>query len=505
MTAKSASSSDERFYTETVMIRIIEGVLKLDQRFAVTLKTCQSLIECEWSAFMAFANRANRLSELFSIPSFNRNPCDGRLADGGLITKSSSEGGFPSHDFSELERQVESDFWLVDRLKTLAMDYEKSFGKPGNNAASLLDDFVCRAIHSLLNIIERHCRKETTMNDASDVNNPNFGELPDFLKKKSNEQRERPSASPESSPSHEFDLASWLDSSNRKSGFRQTLSFNGVEVGFVWISAGEFDMGTPTEIEDKRDRDEDETLHHVRISRGFWMLETPVTQQLYKAVAGDDDSQFKGDDLPCDRLSYDDACAFCKEIQKATPKGLIARLPTEAEWEYACRAGTQTAFSFGDLPCPIGFLIDVFVGRNADNQRDKDNIHVAHCLFCRMNHEEYFKQKTEKNQCLLCFLNAWPSFHNTTGVKEYPPNQWGLYDMHGNINEWTSDWYGAYPEVSVVDPQGPNEGEGKVVRGGCYSNNLVDCRSAARGRRNCPTSERCDVGFRLVLAPAKDA
>ena len=138
----------------------------------------------------------------------------------------------------------------------------------------------------------------------------------------------------------------WANSPSRESGTRQTLKIGNAEYGFCWIPAGEFDMGSPTTEEG---RDSDETLHHVKLTHGFWMLETETTQALYREVMGSNPSKFKGDNLPVEKVSWYDAMKFCAELTNRLPEGLKASLPTEAQWEYACRAGTTTAYSFGDI------------------------------------------------------------------------------------------------------------------------------------------------------------
>jgi formylglycine-generating enzyme required for sulfatase activity len=144
--------------------------------------------------------------------------------------------------------------------------------------------------------------------------------------------------------------SNWQNSAKRRAGARQTLKIGRAKYGFVWIPAGEFDMGSP---ESEENRVEIEKLHHVKLTKGFWTLETETTQALYQEVMGTNPSDSQGDDLPVETVSWDDATKFCAELTKRLPAGLTATLPTEAQWEYACRAGTKTAYWHGDSPALV--------------------------------------------------------------------------------------------------------------------------------------------------------
>ena len=246
----------------------------------------------------------------------------------------------------------------------------------------------------------------------------------------------------------------WANSTSRKAGTRQTLKVGSAEYGFCWIPAGKFKMGSRTT---EKDRDDDETLHDVELTKGFWTSESPVPQSLYEEVIGSNPSYFKGGNLPVERVSWYDAMKFCEELTKRLPSGLRAILPTEAQWEYACRAGTKTAYWYGDA---------------ADKSK--------------MNYDRFpfFGRKTSR-------------------VKSYAKNAWGLYDMHGNVWEWVLDYYyGDYPTGTVVDPKGPDTASfrvRRVYRGGGWSCDAGGCRSAYRcgitpGRRSY------DLGFRFLLS-----
>ena len=238
----------------------------------------------------------------------------------------------------------------------------------------------------------------------------------------------------------------------------RTFSIKGASFKMVRIPAGEFTMGSPpTEPQ----RGSDERQHPVRLS-GYWIGETEVTQALWDAVMGSNPSNFKGcDDCPVESVSWDDAQAFIRKLNKAAG-GKRFRLPTEAEWEYAARAGTTTAFAFGDC-------------LSTDQANYNGNYPLTGCPKGR------YRQ-------------------NPTAVKSFTPNAWGLYDMHGNVWEWCQDWYGDYPSGSVTDPKGPSSGSSRVLRGGGWSNDAQYCRSAFRSRYT-PGNRSYYLGFRLARTP----
>ena len=192
------------------------------------------------------------------------------------------------------------------------------------------------------------------------------------------------------------------------------------------------------------------------------MMETQVTQKQWEAMMGynpsnlDGDNQFNRDDLPVELVSWDDCQKFCN---KCTELGLPVQLPTEAQWEYACRAGSTTAFFWGNVL-----------------NGDKAN--------CDGNYP--YGTKTEGEYVEM-----------TTPVGYYEANAWGLYDMHGNVAEWCQDWYGDYPSGSVTDPTGPLSGSFRVYRGGSWCHTAAHCRSAYR-LRDEPSFRRNVLGFRCV-------
>jgi formylglycine-generating enzyme required for sulfatase activity/predicted Ser/Thr protein kinase len=233
-------------------------------------------------------------------------------------------------------------------------------------------------------------------------------------------------------------------------------------IRMCWIPPGQFMMGSP---EDELGRQDDEVRHHVTLSKGFWMGMDPVTQLQWQSVMGSNPSHFIGEDLPVENVSWQDICSdserskcFLNRINATAPGGMRFDLPTEAEWEYACRAGTETA------------------------------IHSGSSL------------TTKDGECPNLNEVAW--YHGNSGGKTHPvgrkkPNAWGLYDMHGNVWEWCSDWFGSYPCGEVTDPTGPDTESAHIRRGGGWLSIPAKCRSAFRG---ISLAGRYNwLGFRLVL------
>ncbi|MBI4605850.1 MAG: formylglycine-generating enzyme family protein [Planctomycetes bacterium] len=232
----------------------------------------------------------------------------------------------------------------------------------------------------------------------------------------------------------------------------------------VRVPPGSFLMGSP---ESERGRWYVEgPVHRVRITRGFYLGATEVTQGQFERVMGFNPSHFQGpehgDDLerPVERVSWDDAAEFCRRLSEL--EGRTYRLPTEAEWEYACRAGTSTRFSFGDaLGC--------------DDE----------CAPC-----------PEAEERLWWCGDGEPAGTKHAGLTR--PNAWCLQDMHGSVWEWCLDWTERYSPGEATDPAGPPTGEEKVIRGGYFGIALRNCRSAMRG--DLSTEHRLELlGFRVAL------
>jgi len=236
----------------------------------------------------------------------------------------------------------------------------------------------------------------------------------------------------------------------------------------VFIPPGKFQMGSPKNEADRYPDEAPQT--EVTISQGFWMAKYEVTQAEYLSVMGKNPSHFTGDtSRPVDSVTWSDATSYCARLtQRERAAGRIGadvayRLPTEAEWEYACRAGTTTRFSYGD---------------------DPDYTNLTQYAWYRQN-----------------------AGFTTHPVGQKRPNPWGLYDMYGNVWEWCQDWYGAYPGGTIVDPQGPSKpgmNKQRAMRGGDYFNPAQHCRSALRGYDFIPKHAwPPDFGFRVVLAASQ--
>jgi len=223
---------------------------------------------------------------------------------------------------------------------------------------------------------------------------------------------------------------------------------NGVPTNLVSIPSGSFNMSG--------------TL--VYLSRGFYMAKCETTQTEFQQLMATNTSVFRGPTLPVDSLTWFEATNYCglltdrERTAGRLPVGWVYRLPTEAEWEYACRAGTTTTYSFGDSTVNTG-------------------------------------------------LYAWYSANSqgtTHGVALKGPNRWGLYDMMGNVWEWCQDWYGSLPGGNVTDPQGPGSGSSRVVRGGSWPDVASSCASAYRNiNYGYPSLRNNNYGFRIVLAPGQ--
>jgi formylglycine-generating enzyme required for sulfatase activity len=232
----------------------------------------------------------------------------------------------------------------------------------------------------------------------------------------------------------------------------------------VYIPPNTFRLGSPTN-EIGRAADEGPQTA-VTITHGFWMGKYEVTQRDYLAVLGSNPSQFTGDlSRPVETVSWLDATNYCAKLTEQElaagriPGGSHYRLPTEAEWEYAARAGTSTRFSYGDDPALTGLTSYAWYAVNSGNM--------------------------------------------THPVGQKAPNSWGLYDMEGNVLEWCFDWYGPYPGGFETDPQGPasNAIGVRVIRGGAWDGFETDCRSARRGAEGVsPFIHDFILGFRVVLA-----
>ena len=228
---------------------------------------------------------------------------------------------------------------------------------------------------------------------------------------------------------------------------------NSISMRFVSIPAGTFTMGDAN-------GDDNETPHQVTLTKPFELGVYEVTQEQYERVMGENPSHFKGAKNPVERVSWEDAVEFCRKLS-ALPEekaaGRVYRLPTEAEWGYACRAGTTTKYSFGDEES-------------------------------QLSDYAWYRENSDRR---------------THPVGQKKPNAWGLYDMHGNVWEWCQDRYGEYPSGSVTNPTGPSEGSIRVYRGGGWFDFARYCQSGIRIRSN-PRNRYRNFGFRVAQVPLPD-
>ena len=225
-----------------------------------------------------------------------------------------------------------------------------------------------------------------------------------------------------------------------------------LELEMLWCPPGTFTMGSPAS---EADRVDDETRHTVTLTEGFWLGKYEVTQAQWESIMGSNPSHFVGSNLPVENVSWDEVTLFCAKLTERErkagrlPEGYAYQLPTEAQWEYACRAGTKTAFSFGNS----------ITAKQA-------------------NYNDYVGQ--------------------TTAVGSYPANAWGFHDMHGNVWEWCRDRYGDYPSGTVTDLMGPADGSERVLRGGSWNFIGQYLRSANRNGFG-PGFRSYYLGFRPSL------
>jgi formylglycine-generating enzyme required for sulfatase activity len=246
----------------------------------------------------------------------------------------------------------------------------------------------------------------------------------------------------------------------------RTVDLNAtVAMDMIWCPPGTFTMGSPSK---EADRGTDETEHNVSLTKGFYLGKYEVTQAQYEAVTGSNPSVFNetsNGNRPVENVNWTEAVAFCtlltnqEQAAGRLPAGWAYVLPTESQWEYACRAGTTTAFSWGDG------ISSTNANYNWDGGPTNGN-----------------------------------DFKQTRDVGRYFANPWGFFDMHGNVFEWTSDWYqAAYPmDNPLVDPNGPASGSERVVRGGSWYHVETTLRSAVR-RSYSPGVNYKDFGFRVSL------
>ena len=234
-------------------------------------------------------------------------------------------------------------------------------------------------------------------------------------------------------------------SDERRSGTTKTITLpGGATMEMIWCAPGHFMMGSPLA---ERGRFDDEPQHQVTLTKGFWLGKYEVTQRQWQSVMGENPSKFKDPDRPVESVSWEDCNAFIRQVN--TGLGGVARFPTEAEWEYACRAGNTSAISGTGLLSEMAWY-----DANSGNE--------------------------------------------THPVGKNHPNAWGFFDMHGNVLEWCYDWFGKF-DAKATDPKGPSIGSFRVLRGGCWFFYARDCRSAYRLKRD-PALRNAIYGFRLACS-----
>jgi formylglycine-generating enzyme required for sulfatase activity len=253
-------------------------------------------------------------------------------------------------------------------------------------------------------------------------------------------------------------------------GHRMT---NSIGMAFVKISPGTFTIGSPSS---EPGRDGDEKQHQVTLTQGFYMQTTEVTQGQWRAVMGSNPSYFQncGDDCPVEQVSWDDVQEFIRKLNQREG-GKVYRLPTEAEWEYSARAGSTSPFANGGIS-ELNYGYDF-------------NLH-------KMGWYGY-NSAVNYGGCYDGSKQGGRKCAGTHPVSHKQPNDWDLYDMHGNVWEWCQDWEGDYPSGFETDPTGPSTGSDRVARGGSWFNSARYCRSADR-RSFSPGNRLMRLGFRLL-------
>ena len=284
-------------------------------------------------------------------------------------------------------------------------------------------------------------------------------ELRDAIKQHQEEEEKQKQRAKEEAKAKAFEDA-LRNGTCRETGICRTITLpGGATMEMIYCPPGEFMMGSPAS---EAGRDDDEVQHRVKLTKAFWLGKYAVTQRQWKDVMGNNPSHWDGGNLPVENVSWEYCQKFIDKVNAQLKCG--ARLPTEAEWEYACRAGTNTAYSWGDVL-----------------NGDKAN--------CNGNYHPYGID--EKGEYL----------ERTVAVDKYAPNPWGFYCMHGNVWEWCSDWYGAdyYKWAPSNDPQGPASGKERVRRGGSW---LIEARYGRSANRSgdFPGNRFDYCGFRLCCS-----
>ncbi|WP_417380113.1 SUMF1/EgtB/PvdO family nonheme iron enzyme [Gimesia sp.] len=347
---------------------------------------------------------------------------------------------------------------LPEHLQQLQSVFERAFSKERDQRFESVEAFVKSLSDN--QIIEARGRDQ--IEEIVDIKS----HRDDFAQQLENSSREP------TNPKQPAMLIAPFDAKAAKAGQQAWAAHLGLDVEisnsigmkFRLIPPGEFLMGSP---ESESNRGEDEVQHEVKLTKPYYVGTTKVTQGQWKAVMGTTPWSGnrwvnEGNDYPATYLCWEDTHEFINKLNESEGDGY--RLPTEAEWEFACRAGSDTAYCFGD---------------------DATNL-TEYCWFyenVNSYYDEYACQVAEKK-----------------------PNQFGLYDMHGNVCEWCKDWYGDYPSAAVTDPMGPASGSKRVYRGSAWLSGSELCRSARRNR-DIPDLQgsvcACILGFRVLRSYVK--
>lgn len=307
-----------------------------------------------------------------------------------------------------------------------------------------------------------------------------------FFKRMFGAERSRtPAPSITTSPSHGHENAIDLPQLGDSSSFPATVTLPSASVsgpglvdertdesvvGLVWLSPGTFLMGSPSGEWERRAVEEGPQTQ-VTLSKGYWLGKFPIKQSEWECVMGTNPSAFKkagGPSAPVEDVSWDDAMAFCQKLNEREsragrlPEGYTYKLPTEAQWEYACRAGSTGAYAGLDP--------------NINGPESVIRNYVNGLAWYDLNSQGH-----------------------TQPVGQKLPNAWGLFDMHGNVWEWCLDWHGAYPGGAVSDHIGLSPGRHRILRGGSWENGLWQSRSAHRTSK-APGERDMTIGFRVALS-----
>jgi formylglycine-generating enzyme required for sulfatase activity len=288
----------------------------------------------------------------------------------------------------------------------------------------------------------------------------------------------------------------------------KNFTVESVDLSMIWVDAGTFKMGSPegisrprvvgfVELEpeiigNEKGRDLDELEHMVTLG-GFWLGKHEVTQGQWERLMGTSPSIFQGNNRPVEKVSWHDAVSFCKKVTQqeswltSLPEGWSYQLPTEAQWEYACRCRRD------DLPS--GFPSQPFSFGTSLMKPMAGSLRQTPVPGAFGKLKANFNGKQPYGTVL-----QGPYLERTMDVGSYSGNRFGFHDMHGNVREWCQDWYGSYPKEKTINPGGPVEGPFRVVRGGSWNDSAVDVRSARRFKFK-PDVIESTIGFRVSLRP----